>query len=79
MTAPPCAQSGDPHDGTVRGWRVPARLPTIQGTLREPFGIDARHRRIMGSGRTDASVHALARSRLLARRPPSPWTIYAER
>lgn len=50
------------YDGTAYfGWQVQPGLPTIQGTLQEVLSrIESSHVDVVGSGRTDAGVHALA-------------------
>jgi tRNA pseudouridine38-40 synthase len=49
------------YDGTdYHGWQVQPGLPTIQGTLETVLSeIEAAPVHVAGSGRTDASVHAL--------------------
>jgi len=48
------------YDGTAyRGWQVQAAGETVQGTIEKALGrILGRSTRIVGSGRTDAGVHA---------------------
>jgi tRNA pseudouridine38-40 synthase len=49
------------YDGTgYRGWQQQKRRPTIQQTLAEKIGIITNEKiKVIGSGRTDAGVHAL--------------------
>jgi tRNA pseudouridine38-40 synthase len=50
------------YEGThFHGWQVQPGLPTIQGTLQQVLAqIEGRPVHVVGSGRTDAGVHALA-------------------
>jgi tRNA pseudouridine38-40 synthase len=49
------------YDGTnYQGWQVQLKGPTIQGILEEKLGLlTGESIRLVGSGRTDAGVHAL--------------------
>lgn len=52
------------YDGTAYfGWQVQPGLPTIQGTLESVMEqIEGKPVQVVGSGRTDAGVHALAQT-----------------
>ena len=46
--------------GNYKGWQVQKSDPTVQGVIEEKLGIILNQQtRIVGSGRTDAGVHAL--------------------
>lgn len=49
------------YDGSdYQGWQIQKSDPTIQGVIEEKLGIILNQRtRVVGSGRTDAGVHAL--------------------
>jgi tRNA pseudouridine38-40 synthase len=64
------------YDGsTFAGWQLQPDRPTVQGTVEQALGrlhgVDGRVA-IVGSGRTDAGVHALGQ--VASYRPPTPRT-----
>lgn len=62
------------YDGTsFHGWQVQLGLPTIQGLLEDVIGkLEGKPVDVIGSGRTDAGVHAFAQVAAVSLENPIP-------
>lgn len=62
------------YDGSsFHGWQVQPGLPTIQGVLEQIIGkLEGKPVQVIGSGRTDAGVHAFAQVAAVSLQNPIP-------